>query len=70
MIFIIFTRQSIENDMKQALILGIGNILWADEGFGVRAVEQLDRQYQFDANVTVMDGGTQGIVPGSVCRGR
>ncbi len=46
---------------KQVLILGIGNILWADEGFGVRAVEQLDQHYQFEDNVTVMDGGTQGI---------
>ncbi|HHH44621.1 MAG TPA: hydrogenase expression/formation protein, partial [Gammaproteobacteria bacterium] len=24
------------------LILGIGNILWADEGFGVRCVEALN----------------------------
>ncbi|MBL4711852.1 MAG: HyaD/HybD family hydrogenase maturation endopeptidase [Gammaproteobacteria bacterium] len=46
---------------KQVLILGIGNILWADEGFGVRAVEQLNQNYQFEDNVTVMDGGTQGI---------
>jgi len=47
--------------IKKALILGIGNILWADEGFGVRAVEQLNQSYQFDDNVIVMDGGTQGI---------
>ncbi len=45
----------------QILILGIGNILWADEGFGVRAVEHLDRHFQFDDSVTLMDGGTQGI---------
>ena len=25
----------------EALVLGIGNVLWADEGFGVRAVEAL-----------------------------
>ena len=43
------------------LILGIGNILWADEGFGVRAVEELNRQYQFGDNVRLMDGGTQGL---------
>lgn len=43
------------------LILGIGNILWADEGFGVRAVEQLHRHYEFDESVTLMDGGTQGL---------
>ncbi|MBY4677399.1 HyaD/HybD family hydrogenase maturation endopeptidase [Marinobacterium arenosum] len=46
---------------KNVLILGIGNILWADEGFGVRAVEQLNRYYRFDDNVRLMDGGTQGI---------
>ncbi|AGK57339.1 hydrogenase expression/formation protein [Hyphomicrobium denitrificans 1NES1] len=43
------------------LILGIGNLLWADEGFGVRVVEALNRAYTFPANVTLMDGGTQGI---------
>jgi len=46
---------------SSVLILGIGNVLWADEGFGVRAVERLHRQYAFPDNVTVMDGGTQGI---------
>ena len=43
------------------LILGIGNVLWADEGFGVRCVEELNRRYVFDDNVRVMDGGTQGL---------
>ncbi len=47
--------------MKKTLILGIGNILWADEGFGVRTVEELNQNYQFEDNVTLMDGGTQGI---------
>ena len=45
----------------RVLILGIGNLLWADEGFGVRAVEELHRAYEFADNVRVMDGGTQGI---------
>ncbi|MGV6817384.1 MAG: HyaD/HybD family hydrogenase maturation endopeptidase [Thiotrichales bacterium] len=48
-------------DDKQVLILGIGNVLWADEGFGVRCVETLHRQYRFPEHVTLMDGGTQGI---------
>ncbi len=43
------------------LILGIGNLLWADEGFGVRAVEEFHRQFKPPENVVVMDGGTQGI---------
>ncbi len=46
---------------SRTLVLGIGNILWADEGFGVRAAEALHRHWQFDDSVTVMDGGTQGI---------
>lgn len=43
------------------LILGIGNLLWADEGFGVRAVEEMHRRFETPDNVTLMDGGTQGI---------
>lgn len=43
------------------LVLGIGNVLWADEGFGVRAVECLHQRYTFPDDVVVMDGGTQGV---------
>lgn len=43
------------------LVLGIGNILWADEGFGVRAVEEFHRRYQVPEDVVLMDGGTQGL---------
>ena len=45
----------------QILVLGIGNLLWADEGFGVRAVEYLQHHYRFPENVTLLDGGTQGM---------
>jgi hydrogenase maturation protease len=45
----------------QLLVLGIGNILWADEGFGVRCVEVLNAAYEFGDDVTVLDGGTQGL---------
>lgn len=45
----------------QLLILGIGNILWADEGFGVRCVEAMNAAYQFGGDVVLMDGGTQGL---------
>jgi len=45
----------------EALVLGIGNVLWADEGFGVRAVEALNASYTFPATVALRDGGTQGL---------
>jgi hydrogenase maturation protease len=46
---------------QRVLILGIGNVLWADEGFGVRAVEELARRWKFPDHVTLLDGGTQGL---------
>ncbi len=45
----------------KTLVLGIGNILWADEAFGVRALEAFHARYEMDDNVTVLDGGTQGL---------
>ena len=43
------------------LVLGVGNLLWADEGFGVRCVEELHRRYEV-SGATLMDGGTQGLL--------
>jgi hydrogenase maturation protease len=45
----------------EVLVLGIGNVLWADEGFGVRAVESLHAAYAFPETVTLQDGGTLGL---------
>jgi hydrogenase maturation protease len=42
-------------------VLGIGNLLWADEGFGVRCIETLQQRYEFADNVSLIDGGTQGL---------
>ena len=41
--------------------LGIGNLLWADEGFGVRCIEALQKRYEFAPHVQLIDGGTQGL---------
>lgn len=42
-------------------VLGIGNVLWADEGFGVRCIETLQQRHQFAPHVSLVDGGTQGL---------
>ena len=44
-----------------ALVLGIGNVLWADDGFGVRAVEAFHAAYELPEAVEMLDGGTQGM---------
>lgn len=43
------------------LVMGIGNVLWADEGFGVRCVEHLAAHWELPSDVTLLDGGTQGL---------
>lgn len=45
---------------KKILVLGVGNILYTDEGFGVRVAEELDQRYEFSPNVEILDGGTLG----------
>lgn len=46
---------------EHIVVLGIGNVLWADEGFGVRCVEALQREWTFGDHVELIDGGTQGL---------
>lgn len=47
--------------MKQITVLGIGNILLQDEGFGVKIIEELQRRYRFANNLRLIDGGTLGM---------
>ena len=47
--------------MKPITVLGIGNILLQDEGYGVRVVENLSKRYRFPDDVQVLDGGTLGM---------
>ena len=42
-------------------ILGLGNILYGDEGFGVSALNSLQETSTFPDSVHFIDGGTQGI---------
>ena len=42
------------------LLLGVGNILYSDEGIGVHAAQYLEQHYSFSDNVTLMDGGVMG----------
>ncbi len=51
----------LDDETTDVLVLGIGNILWADEGFGPRAVEAFHREYQPRDGVHVADGGTLGL---------
>ncbi len=42
-------------------VLGLGNTMFSDEGFGVEAVTLLEQTHSFPPYVNLIDGGTQGI---------
>ena len=44
----------------RVLVLGLGNILLRDEGAGVHAAQELQKQ-SLPGNVEVIDGGTAGL---------
>lgn len=48
-------------DLKRVLVLGLGNILLQDDGLGIRVLEQLQRDFQLPACVTLMDGAVMGL---------
>ncbi len=43
------------------LVLGLGNILMSDDGFGVKAVTALSSRYRFSGEIRLIDGGTLGL---------
>ncbi|MBI4444266.1 MAG: hydrogenase maturation protease [Acidobacteria bacterium] len=42
------------------IVLGLGNLLLADEGLGIHAMRQLEQSFRHP-NLTYCDGGTRGI---------
>ena len=46
---------------EHIMILGVGCILYKDEGFGVRVVEEMDKRFEFPENVSLVDGGVLGM---------
>lgn len=54
------TDQSEVNAMKKLLVLGVGNTLMQDEGFGVHAINEFwkEKEDWKNANVDFIDGGT------------
>ena len=48
-------------ELKKINVVGLGNILFGDEGFGVEAMRALEASGTYPESVTFVDGGTQGI---------
>jgi len=48
-------------DAAELLILGLGNVLFGDDGLGVIAVASLKERYEIPDGVCALDGGTLGL---------
>lgn len=51
-----------EQQDKIVGIMGIGNMLLGDEGFGVHCIQYIEDNYNLPENIRVIDGGTAGIL--------
>jgi hydrogenase maturation protease len=47
--------------MTETLVLGLGNLVHADDGVGVHAIQRLERDPRVPPNLVLLDGGTQGL---------
>jgi hydrogenase maturation protease len=50
-----------EKTQKKIGIIGIGNLILSDEGFGIHTLHYLEENYIFPENVVLQDAGTAGI---------
>ena len=47
--------------MSGTLVLGLGNLIHADDGVGVHLIERLTRDARVPSGVELLDGGTHGL---------
>ncbi|MCK9472996.1 HyaD/HybD family hydrogenase maturation endopeptidase [Sulfurimonas sp.] len=47
--------------MKKVAVIGIGNLLFCDDGIGVIAAEYLRQNFTFEPKVDIVEGGTLGF---------
>ena len=43
------------------LVLGLGNSIMSDDGFGVKVIQALSSRYHFQGDIKLLDGGTLGL---------
>lgn len=53
--------ENMKNKTEKITVMGLGNILLTDEGFGVHVIRKLCESYEFPDNVELIDGGVLGF---------
>jgi hydrogenase maturation protease len=49
------------DEKRHVMVLGVGNILFTDEGVGIHVVKAMMERYEFGPNVSLEDGGVLGM---------
>ncbi len=47
--------------MNESMVLGLGNLIHADDGVGIHAIQALSTDARVPPGVVLLDGGTQGL---------
>ena len=50
-----------KGSLMSILVLGLGNTIMTDDGFGVEVVTRLSSRYHFEDTMSLLDGGTLGL---------
>jgi len=50
-----------DKELKEITVIGVGNVLFKDEGFGIHVVKRMEQMFEFPENVTLVDGGVLGV---------
>ena len=53
--------ESANSSPERVLVLGLGNLLHADDGLGVHAIERLQKDSRVPPGAELLDGGTHGL---------
>jgi hydrogenase maturation protease len=56
-----YMNNATDTENRHIMILGVGNLLFTDEGVGIHVVKALGEEYDFSPNVSIEDGGVLGI---------
>jgi len=54
-------KKPMEKELKDIMVIGVGNVLFKDEGFGIHVVKRMQQMYEFPENVELVDGGVLGV---------
>jgi len=50
-----------DKKLKSIMVIGVGNVLMTDEGFGIHVVKRMEQMFEFPENVEIVDGGVLGV---------